>query len=103
MRCSGSPGAALVLFGLTWGLLTDSGYANEGSKRYPVPTRVLFVLANVLVAISILAFTSLARDPTATISLDDFAVLGDQVLGTALLAATFVVVLVAVRDERTIE
>ena len=99
----GFSGAALVLFGLTWGLLTDSGYANEGSKRYPVPTRVLFVLANVLVAISILAFTSLARDPTATISLDDFAVLGDQVLGTALLAATFVAVLVAVRDERTIE
>ena len=99
----GFSGAALVLFGLTWGLFTDSGYANEGSKRYPVPTRVLFVLANVLVAISILAFTSLARDPTATISLDDFAVLGDQVLGTALLAATFVVVLVAVRDERSIE
>jgi hypothetical protein len=99
----GFSGAALVLFGLTWGLFTDSGYANEGSKRYPVPTRVLFVLANVLVAISILAFTSLARDPTATISLDDFAVLGDQVLGTALLAATFVVVLVAVRDEQPIE
>ena len=68
-----------------------------------MPTRVLFVLANVLVAISILAFTSLARDPTATINLDDFAMLGDQVLGTALLAATFVAVLVAVRDERTIE
>ena len=99
----GFSGAALVLFGLTWGLFTDSGYANEGSRRYPVPTRVLFVLANVLLAITILAFSSLARDPTATINLDDFAILGDQVLGTALLAATFIAVLVAVRRERSIE
>ena len=99
----GFSGAALVLFGLTWGLFTDSGYANEGSRRYPVPTRVLFVLANVLLAITILAFSSLARDPTATINLDDFAILGDQVLGTALLAATFIAVLVAVRRERSVE
>jgi hypothetical protein len=99
----GFSGAALVLFGLTWGLFTDSGYANDGSRKYPVPTRVLFVLANAVLAITILAFTSLVRDPTATINLDDFAALGDQVLGTALLAATFVAVLTAVRDERPID
>ena len=99
----GFSGAALVLFGLTWGLFTDSGYANTGSRKYPVPTRVLFVLANAVLAITILAFTSLVRDPMATINLDDFAALGDEVLGTALLAATFVAVLTAVRDERPID
>jgi hypothetical protein len=70
----GFSGAGLVLFGLTWGLFTDSGYANSGSRKYPVPTRVLFVLANAMVAISILAYSSLVRDPTATVNLEDFAV-----------------------------
>jgi hypothetical protein len=99
----GFSGAGLVLFGLTWGLFTDSGYANSGSRKYPVPTRVLFVLANAMVAISILAYSSLVRDPTATVNLEDFAVVGDEVLGTALLAATFVSVLTAVRGQRPIE
>jgi hypothetical protein len=99
----GFSGAGLVLFGLTWGLFTDSGYANTGSRKYPIPTRVLFVLANAMVAISILAYTSLVRDPTATVNLEDFAVVGDEVLGTALLAATFVSVLTAVRGQRPIE
>lgn len=93
----GFSGAALVLFGLTWSLLTDSGYANSGSPRYPVPTRVMLTLANSILALGILAYTSLARDPEATIDLGEFATYGDQVLGTALLAAAFIAVLDSVR------
>ncbi|HEY6812703.1 MAG TPA: hypothetical protein VI074_08430, partial [Propionibacteriaceae bacterium] len=35
----GFSGAALVLFGLTWDLLTGSGWANGESRRFPRPTR----------------------------------------------------------------
>ena len=42
----GFSGAALVLFGLTWDLLTGSGWANQESRRFPRPTRVLLVLTN---------------------------------------------------------
>jgi hypothetical protein len=98
----GFSGAALVLFGLTWGLLTDSDFANRGSRRFPLPSRVLLVLANVILAIGVLAYTSLTRDQSVTVNLDAFATLGDEVLGTALMAATFIAVLSAVRDRREI-
>ncbi len=98
----GFAGAALVLFGLTWSLLTDSGFANVDSLRYPAPSRVLLVLANSILAVGILAYVSLARDPGATIDLNDFAELGDQVLGTGLLAAAFVAVLAAVGRDQSV-
>jgi hypothetical protein len=99
----GFSGAALVLFGLTWDLLTDSDFANRGSNRFPIPSRVMLMLANVILAIAILAYTCLVRDPSATVNLDAFATLGDEVLGTALMAAAFVAVLSAVRQERAID
>ena len=99
----GLSGAGLVLFGLTWDMLTDSARANTGSRRYPVPARVMMLLANSVLAIAMLAYTSLVRDPGATVNLEDFAALGDEILGTALLAATFVALLVAVRENRPAE
>lgn len=93
----GYAGAALVLFGLTWSLLTDGGVANLTSRRYPRPARVMLVLANLVFAMAVLAYTSLTRDPGATINVDDFAILGDQLLGTALVAVTYVAVLAALR------
>jgi hypothetical protein len=96
----GFSGAALVLFGLTWDLLTDCDIANRGSRRFPVPSRVMLVLANFVLAIAILAYLSLTRDPAGTVNLDDFAGLGDEVLGTGLMAAAFVAIVAAVsRDE----
>ncbi|MBA3529841.1 MAG: hypothetical protein H0T91_11155 [Propionibacteriaceae bacterium] len=99
----GFSGAALVLFGLTWDLLTDSDFANRDSRRFPLPSRVMLLFANVVLAIAILAYTSLVRDPTATINLNEFAALGDEVLGTALLAAAFIGVLSAVRNGRSVD
>lgn len=99
----GFSGAGLVLFGLTWNLLTDSDFANRGSVRFPIPSRVMLLLANFILAMAILAYTSMARDPGATISLDDFATLGDEVLGTALLAAAFVGVLSAAQHSRQVD
>lgn len=99
----GFSGAALVLFGLTWDLLTGSAIANTGSRKYPVPARVLLVLANSVLAMSILAFTSLVRDPGATIDLGQFAELGDEILGTALVACAFAAILLAVRANRPVD
>ena len=56
-----------------------------------------------MLAITILAYLSLVCDPTATVNLEDFAALGDYLLGTALPAATFVAVLAAVRQARAVE
>lgn len=98
----GFSGAALVLFGLCWDFLTGCAVGNEGSVRFPLPSRVLLLLANLLFAVTVLAFISLVRDPDATVSLEDFATLGDNVLGTALLVAAFVGVLSAIRGGRSV-
>ncbi|MET1007629.1 MAG: hypothetical protein ABWX96_18915 [Propionibacteriaceae bacterium] len=99
----GVSGVGLVLFGVTWGLLTDNEYANHGSRWFPIPTRVMLALANVVLIIAILAYTSLARDPGVAVNLDLFATLGDEVLGTGLMAAAFVGVLAAVKADRPVE
>ena len=89
----GFSGAALVLFGLTWDLFTGSSWANGESRRFTRPTRVLLVLANSVLTMSVLAFAALVRDGSTTIYLDPYAELGDVIFGTALLAAAVVAVL----------
>lgn len=83
----GFTGAAFILFGFVWSMLTGGGTANGTSARYPRSVRVLFYLANALFGITVLAFTALARDPGATIQLDAVAGLGSGTLGNGLLAA----------------
>ena len=92
----GVSGIALLLFGLTWALLTEAGPANEGSPRYPTSSRVLLVLANSVLAASVAAYVSLLRDPGATPDLGGFAALGEDTLGAALVAAVLVAALLAV-------
>jgi hypothetical protein len=89
----GVSGVALVLFGVSWDLLTGSEWANRGSRRFPVPTRVLLLLANAVLVVAILAVTALGRDPNPGFALDPYASLGDFVLGTALLASAYAAVL----------
>jgi hypothetical protein len=96
----GVSGVALLLFGLTWALLTEAGAANEGSARYPTPSRVLLVLANSVLAAGVAAYVSLLRDPGATPDLGDFALLGEDTLGAALVAAALIAALLAVRQDR---
>jgi hypothetical protein len=82
---------------LPMGAAPGASWQSEGTAR------VMLMLANVILAIAILAYTCLVRDPSATVNLDAFATLGDEVLGTALMAAAFVAVLSAVRQERAID
>ena len=99
----GYSGVALVLFGLIWDFLTGSDWANAESRRFPRPVRVLLALTYTLLTATMLAYESLVRSASNYADLDDFAELGDLVLGTALLAAAFTAVLGTVRSERPIE
>ncbi|WP_375425265.1 hypothetical protein [uncultured Friedmanniella sp.] len=89
----GFPGAALLLLGLTWDLLTGAGWGNGSSRRFPRPTRVLLVLTNSVLTMTVLAYAALVRDASTTVYLDPYAELGDLVFGTALLAAAVIAVL----------
>lgn len=86
----GFSGAALVLFGLTWDLLTGSGWGNGDSRRFPRPTRVLLVLTNSVLTMTVLAYASLIRDGSTTIYLEIWADIGNLVLGTGLLGAAVI-------------
>ena len=88
----GFSGAALVLFGLTWDLFTGSGWANRESRRFSRPTRVLLVLTNYVLSMTVLAYAALIRDGSTTIYFDPFARFGDLIFGTGLLAAAAVAV-----------
>ena len=83
----GFSGVALVLFGLTWDLFTGSGWANGHSRRFPRPTRVLLILTNYVLTMTVLGYAALVRDGSTTIYFDPFAQLGDLILGTGLAAA----------------
>jgi hypothetical protein len=94
----GYSGIGLVIFGLLWDFLTGAEWGNGDSRRFPRPTRVLLVLTNTVLLAVVVTYASLVRD--AGFSVDDFVALGDQVLGVALLAAAFAVVLRALlRDD----
>jgi hypothetical protein len=88
----GFSGAALVLFGLTWDLFTGSGWANGESRRFPRATRVLLVLTNYVLSMTVLAYAALIRDGSTTIYFDPLAQLGDLILGTGLVAAAAVAI-----------
>ncbi len=88
----GFSGAALVLFGLTWDLLTGSQWGNGESRRFPRPTRVLLVLTNSVLTMTVLAYAALVRDGSTTIYLDPYAEFGNLIFGTGLLAAAVIAV-----------
>ncbi|HEY5822604.1 MAG TPA: hypothetical protein VIT20_11550 [Propionibacteriaceae bacterium] len=98
----GFSGAALVLFGLTWDLLTGSHWGNTQSRRFPRPTRVMLVLTNSVLTMLVLAYAALVRDGSTTVYLDPYAEFGDVMFGTALLAAAVIAVLAGVREDRPI-
>jgi hypothetical protein len=88
----GFSGVALVLFGLTWDLFTGSSWANGDSRRFPRPTRVLLVLTNYVLSMTVLAYATLIRDGSTTIYFDQVAQLGNLILGTGLVAAAAVAI-----------
>lgn len=96
----GLGGSAAVFVGLLWALLTGAGDANEDSPRYPRPARVLFFLANALLAMTTLAFTAVADTAGYGIDVSPFGALGDDFLGTGLLLAAYAVLVQAALSSR---
>ena len=82
---------AVILFGLSWRILTDAGFTRTGSRHFPQPTRVLLFLANSLFAVTSIAFLALARGTGTSVDTTVWASTGDSLLGDPL----FVVALVA--------
>ncbi len=81
----------VILFGLTWRVLTDAGFTRAGSRHFPQPTRVLLFLANSLFAVTSIAFLALTRGTGTDVDTTIWASTGDSLLGDPL----FVVALVA--------
>ncbi|QIG44364.1 hypothetical protein G5V58_17680 [Nocardioides anomalus] len=81
--------SAAVFLGVVWATLTDADEANGDSERYPRPARVLFFLANALLAMSTLAFLAVADTEGLGIDVSAFGTLGDDFLGTGLLLTAY--------------
>jgi hypothetical protein len=81
--------SAAVFLGVVWATLTDAEEANGDSARYPRPARVLFFLANALLAMSTLAFLAVADTEGLGVDVSAFGTLGDDFLGTGLLLAAY--------------
>lgn len=79
-------GSGALIFGLVWGLLTGSGFANAAGRRWPRESRTLLVLAQFVLTAAMLVLTALFADPTRAFDTAARDVLGATVLGNALLA-----------------
>ncbi len=99
----GSAAVATVLLGFVWSLLTSYSAANETSHKYPQASRVLLVLGNAVFATTMLAYTSLARDPDSVVNLALFTENGAQSFGDALIASSLIVAFTAtIRDDKLV-
>lgn len=87
----GLGGSAALFLGVVWATLTDGEDANDDTPRYPRPARVLFFLANALLAMTTLAFLSVADTDALGIDVSAFGALGDHYLGSGLLLAAYAV------------
>ena len=82
----------LVLFGLTWRLLSDAEWLEGDTHLLPRTTRVLLFIANTLFAATSIAFIALARatgtsaDSTIWVNAGDW-MLGEPLYTTGLVAA----------------
>ncbi|WP_454965730.1 hypothetical protein [Arachnia propionica] len=81
----GFSSVAVLLFGLTWRLLTDGEFTHADTKTLPRTTRVLLYLANAGFACTLLLFSTLTRDTTGYFDLEVWEKLGDDVFAPPLL------------------
>ncbi|MGC3955032.1 MAG: hypothetical protein QM804_12450 [Propionicimonas sp.] len=84
-------GPLVVLFGLTWRILTDAEFTHTSSRLFPQSTRVLLFLANSLFAVTTIAFLALTRGTGTYVDGTPWARTSDGILGDSL----FVIALVA--------
>ncbi len=84
----------LVLFGLTWRVLTGGDFRERSTRLLPYPSRVLLFMANSLLAVTLLAFMALSRtsgtvlDPVAESEVGAWT-LGEPLFTVALVAGVW--------------
>jgi hypothetical protein len=76
--------AALLIFGISWRILTEAQVTSTGSARYPQATRILLYLANIVLAAAGIAWVSLSRGTGTDADPSRWAVAGDSYLGEPL-------------------
>ena len=76
---------AVLLFGLTWRLLTDGEFTHADTKALPRTTRVLLYLANAGFACTFLLFSTLIRDTTGYFDFEIWESVGDAIFAPPLL------------------
>ena len=84
-------GPLVILFGLTWRILTDAEFTRADSRQLPQSTRVLLFLANSLFAVTSIAFLALSRGTGTPLDSSIWAQTSEDLLGDPL----FVIALVA--------
>ena len=90
----------LVLFGLTWRVLTDAEFMRGDSRHLPQATRVVLFMANSLFAATSVAFIALSRASGTAADNSAWANAGDWMLGEPMFTAGLVAALwLAVRPK----
>ncbi|MCL2489769.1 MAG: hypothetical protein FWF36_03445 [Propionibacteriaceae bacterium] len=90
----------LVLFGLTWRLISDAEWLGGDTRALPRPTRVLLFIANTLFAATAVAFVALSRATGSAADTSVWVDMGDWTLGEPLYTAGLAVALwLAIRPE----
>ncbi len=79
--------AALLIFGISWRVLTEAQVTYTASARYPQSTRILLFLANIMLAGAGIAWVSLSRGTGTAADPSAWAVVGDSYLGEPLFYA----------------
>lgn len=97
----GFSGVAVLLFGLTWRVLTDGAFTNTDSRAFPRAVRVLLFLGYLLFAMCVVAYVSLARATGGSADVTPFGERGDEFLGTSLLVSALICGLSALLRRRT--
>ena len=90
-----SVGGVVAVLALFWTVLTSGDLANGDSPRFPRSSRVMLVLANLLVAVLLVAATTLTTSTGNTTSFDGIVSSGARDLGVPLLLVVLASVLAA--------
>ncbi|MGJ3508504.1 hypothetical protein [Enemella sp. A6] len=103
---AGQAGGALVIFGVTWQLLSGAGFTRRSSRVAPAPARVLLFTANIVLTAAVMAWVALTRRTASVIDPAAYANTGDHMFGTPLLAAVLVLLVLQIitgGDARRVE
>ena len=93
----------LLIFALTWQLITGEDFVLGDSKAFPQPTRILLYMANSLFAVTTVAFVALSRGQGTAADTNAWAIAGGWMLGDPLFMLTMVSALwLAVRPSKSL-